>query len=68
MKFKLKKKVGSHVERDKEGKPVTFKSGDIVESKHDLMKMFSGKFERVGKGFDESSPKIPMSDKKARIA
>ena len=68
MLFKLKAKVGTHVERDKKGKPVTYKSGDDVESEHDLVEMFSGKFERVLEDSPETSPKIPMSNEKVKTA
>lgn len=68
MLFKLKEKVGTHVERDKKGKPVTYKPGDVVESKRDLVGMFSGKFERVPEDSSEASPKIPMSNEKTKTA
>lgn len=68
MQFRLKAKVGTHIERDKKGKPVTYKSGDVVESKYDLMEMFSGKFERISGESSKASPEIPMSDEKAKAA
>ncbi len=57
MKFRVKQKVGTHIERGK-----TYKPGDVVESKHDLVEMFSGKFEKVSEDSPETSPKIPTSD------
>ncbi len=57
MKFKLKKKVGTHIERDK-----TYKPGDVVESEHNLMEMFSGKFEKVFEESPRVEAEIPMSD------
>ena len=63
--FKLKSGCGNHIERDKEGKSVTYKSGDVVPSDRDLVNLFSGKFEVVLEQFSEggvavaTAPDIP---------
>ena len=49
MYFKLLPKVGSHVEKDKDGNAVTYhsKDGRIIDTEMDLVKRFPNKFERV---------------------
>jgi len=64
MLFKLRPKVGDHVEPDKDGKPKIYKPGDTVESNQNLAKLFVGKFDRVDKDTEGSAshavPDIPM--------
>lgn len=67
MLFKLRLKVGSHVERDANGAPKLYESGDIVKSDQNLCKLFTGKFDRIDRD-DESKnskaiPNIPMPSK-----
>lgn len=60
MYFKLLPKVGSHVEKDKDGNAVTYhsKDGRIIDTEMDLVKRFPNKFERVEVNpTAESSPK-----------
>jgi len=68
--FRLKPRCGNHIERDKKGKPVTYKSGDIVESDRDLVTAFPGKFEVVPGQFSEdgvvTAPNIPEPSKKEK--
>lgn len=60
MKFRLKKRCGSHIEVDKKGEPVEYKAGDIVESERDLVALFSNKFEALYSAEPVSSPDIPL--------
>ena len=69
MKFLIQPKCGGHVEPNKEGKPITYESGDIVETERDLVKLYGNKFKRVSpeqespiEG-DVSSPDIPIITK-----
>lgn len=65
MLFRLKPKVGNHVERDDNDIPKVYKSGDVVQSKQDLTKLFKGKFIRVDKDREKEDPQtfpdIPMA-------
>ena len=67
MLFKLRQKVGNHVERDEEGSPRIYKAGDVVESKQDLVRLFSGKFDRIDRDDTGTAvrlrPDIPMPSK-----
>jgi len=68
MKFRLKPKCGNHVESDSKGNPITYVSGDIVESNTDLAKKFPSKFVRVQefevdtKGESAPAPTIPLPE------
>ena len=71
MLFKLRQKVGSHVERDKDGKPRIYEAGDVIESDQDLVKLFVGKFDRVDRDTEGTAPyvapNIPMPSKGANL-
>jgi len=69
--FRLRPRCGNHIEKNSEGKPITYKSGDVVKSDRDLTIAFPGKFEVV-LGGDASedmptAPNIPKSSKKKKI-
>ena len=59
MYFKLKPKVGNHAERGENGRPIVYKSGDVVESDQDLVKLFPNKFGRA----DEPAEEEEVEDK-----
>ena len=71
MLFKLKPKVGSHVEKDKDGVPRIYEAGDVVESDQNLVKLFVGKFDRVdrdtGGSAPYAAPEIPMPSRGANL-
>jgi len=62
MKFRLKKRVGSHIQNGKR-----YKSGDVVESEIDLCKIFVGKFERAHEEELEDTGKMDTSIRKPQI-
>lgn len=63
MKFKLKKGVGNHAEKDDAGNVVIYKAidGAVIESKTDLAKRHPDKFERV----TIDKPSVPAPVQKA---
>lgn len=61
-KYKLLAKRGGHVERTDDDEVVTYKAGDVVESKRNLAKLFPNKFKRVSRDEirdDVEQPVIP---------
>lgn len=46
--FRILPKRGSHTERNSSGEMVTYNSGDVVKSPHDLVELFPEKFALVG--------------------
>ena len=62
--FKMLEKTGEHVERDAGGHEVTYKAGDTLESKADLVALFQNKFVRLDvepvPGGNVPQPTVPI--------
>ena len=62
LRFRLKEKCGAHAERGPRGLR-TYKSGDVIETNHELDKMFArtGKFERLPEGSEAAAGEVAVA-------